>query len=199
MPRESQYDSDFDEVDPDFEEHPELLNLYSKPRVPRISPVYQEKFRQIESILDQGIGIYWEDSPDGHLVIKLNLPDRMLRNIRSVRIRVDDPEHWAVLRYNGKLRSAISGEENCEGLDALKWALSGVLNLYYLAADDSIAAHPLHKQKSEIRPVRAIPTPWDEVWESSNRYGHPVTDGGRTPSIVSRSGQRRPRGSARAI
>jgi len=78
----------------------------------------------------------------------------MLGHISNVRIRIDDPQHWAVVRFRVFLRLAVSGEDRCDDLDSLKMALSGVFNLYYLAADDSIIRHPLHGEVSHIQPVR---------------------------------------------
>ena len=181
-PMYNQYDPSHDESDSDLEDYMDgPVDRKSEPRVSRTAPVYQEKYRQIESILDRGVSMCWVNSPDNHLVIELLLPYEMWRNIRSVRIRVDDPQHWAVMSFKGCLSSTVSGVENCDGLDSLKWALSGVLNLYYLAADTSMAAHPLHREKSKIPPVRSIPRHdgLDETWEHQRAPSADGAAGGR--------------------
>jgi len=162
MPRHKsifgQYDESHDEYDSPNEEFADGP-IFKKqgPKWPGISPVYLEKYRKIQSILDLGVFSHLTRSDNKYLVIKLIIPSIMLKNIKLVRIRIDDPEHWAVMRFEGFIGSEVSGEEKCDGLDSLKWALSGVFNLYHLSADTSVRRHPLHREVSHIPPVRSIP------------------------------------------
>ncbi len=188
-----QYDSEIDEDDSDLENYDDGP-IFKKqgPKRPDINPIYLEKYRQIKTILDRGVFTDLRRSGNKFLVVKLLLPTPMLGHISSVRIRIDDPEHWAVVRFKGFLRSAVSGEEKCDGLDSLKWALSGVFNLYYLAADDTMNRHPLHREVSDLRPVRTIPRHAGEFETRDYRHGHPAA---ATPG----SGRWRPPGHHRAI
>ena len=151
--------------------------------VARLPSEYRDKFKQIRETVDPAVKVYFVAHRPSNssgtfrgrstepLVIKLAVPGYMSGYIRSLRIRVDDPECWALIKYDACLKyksSYISGEEKCSDFGTTKWALSNLFNLYYRSIEymnrwdslddhDSIVWHPPRREVSDTRPVRAIP------------------------------------------